>query len=149
MAANVPSSCHTPKLRLGLALTFRVVTPRWDGVSVIHTKLSIMSLKPHNLEGLGNTPSKKSELGKKLQNTRPTVSRNLSAIVTNGFASTQLWSDLSEIFIGRLLSQAVTHLQILCSPQAPAGTPSLPALNAQVTHVTLNSLHLCLDSLSK
>lgn len=144
MAANVPSSCHTPKLRLGLALTFRVVTPRWDGVSVIHTKLSITSLKPHDLEGLGNTPSKKSELGKKLQNTR-----NLSAIVTNGFASTQLGSDLSEIFIGRLLSQAVTHLQILCSPQAPAGTPSLPALNAQVTHITLNSLHLCLDSLSK
>lgn len=88
MAANVPSSCHTHKIRLGLALTFRVVTAQWDGFSVTHTKLSIMSLKSHDFEGLGNTPSKNCELGQKLQSTRSTVSRNLSAFVSKGFVFT-------------------------------------------------------------
>lgn len=148
MAANVPSSCHTHKIRLGLALTFRVVTPRWDGFSAIHTKLSIMSLKPHDLEGLGNTSSKKSELGPKLQSIRSTVSRNLSAFVSKGFASTLLWSDLSEIFIGRLLSQAVTHLQILSS-LSTCWNPTSTCTKRPGHPCHHELLHPCLDSLCK
>lgn len=106
MAANVPSSCRAHmKSDWGLTLTFRVVTPRLDGFSVIHTRLNLCPWSHITSKVLGTLDQRNLNLGRNYEGTRSTFSRNLSAFVLSRLASTQFWSHSSEIFIGRQLSQ--------------------------------------------
>lgn len=132
MAANAPSSCHTHEIRLGLTLTFRVVTPRWDGFSVIHTTLNLCPWSHITSKVLGTLDQRSLNLGRNYKSTRPTLSRKFICFCVKRTCihPALVWFEW-DVYRQAAFSDKSAHW-------TPAETQSPHVLDPQVTHITIN-----------